>query len=135
MLTTVITMATSVWNWQDNYWLCYLKISSKNSMLRLVLLAGENIQYVYKNKACFEIRTICYKTFTLEQLHSLLQLKKIADTTIPKPRAAQFDIVRQMRQDQITNGLVNAISTVSVAIHLWQANYFLFQAVSLICMK
>lgn len=41
------------------------------------------------------------------------QLKKIADMTIPKPRAAQFDIVRQMRQDQITNGLVNAISTVS----------------------
>ena len=34
--------------------------------------------------------------------------------TIPKPRAAQFDIVRQMRQDQITNGLVNAISTVSL---------------------
>lgn len=39
------------------------------------------------------------------------ELKKIADMTIPKPRAAQFDIVRQMRQDQITNGLVNAIST------------------------
>ncbi|XP_048258371.1 DNA-directed RNA polymerase III subunit RPC2-like [Haliotis cracherodii] len=39
------------------------------------------------------------------------ELKKIADMTIPKPRAAQFDIVRHMRQDQITNGLVNAIST------------------------
>eukprot|EP00111_Clytia_hemisphaerica_P015648 TCONS_00046187-protein len=39
------------------------------------------------------------------------ELKKIADTTIPKPRAAQFDIVRHMRQDLITNGLVNAIST------------------------
>ena len=42
-----------------------------------------------------------------------LQLKKIADVTIPKPRAAQFDIVKHMRQDQITNGLVHAISSVS----------------------
>ncbi|XP_052245224.1 DNA-directed RNA polymerase III subunit RPC2-like [Dreissena polymorpha] len=39
------------------------------------------------------------------------ELKKIADVTIPKPRAAQFDIVKHMRQDQITNGLVQAIST------------------------
>jgi len=39
------------------------------------------------------------------------ELKKIADQTIPKPRAAQFDIVKHMRQDQITNGLVHAIST------------------------
>ena len=39
------------------------------------------------------------------------ELKKIADLTIPKQRAAQFDIVRHMRQDQITNGLVVAIST------------------------
>ena len=42
------------------------------------------------------------------------QLKKIADQTIPKPRAAQFDIVKHMRQDQITNGLVHALSSVSV---------------------
>ncbi|XP_052807521.1 DNA-directed RNA polymerase III subunit RPC2-like [Mya arenaria] len=39
------------------------------------------------------------------------ELKRIADITIPKPRAAQFDIVKHMRQDQITNGLVNSIST------------------------
>lgn len=38
-------------------------------------------------------------------------LKRIADMTIPKQRVAQFDIVKHMRQDQITNGLVNAIST------------------------
>lgn len=37
--------------------------------------------------------------------------------TIPKPRAAQFDIIKHMRQDQITNGLVNAISTVSKEEH------------------
>ncbi|KAK2158794.1 hypothetical protein LSH36_164g11051 [Paralvinella palmiformis] len=39
------------------------------------------------------------------------ELKKIADSTIPKPRAAQFDIVKHMRQDQITNGLIHAISS------------------------
>lgn len=39
------------------------------------------------------------------------ELKRIADHTIPRQRATQFDIVRHMRQDQITNGLVNAIST------------------------
>ena len=38
---------------------------------------------------------------------------KIADMTIPKPRATQFDIVKHMRQDQITDGLVHAISSVS----------------------
>lgn len=40
------------------------------------------------------------------------ELKKIADQIIPKQRAAQFDVVKHMRQDQITNGMVNAISTV-----------------------
>lgn len=40
-------------------------------------------------------------------------MKKIADQVIPKQRAAQFDVVKHMRQDQITNGMVNAISTVS----------------------
>lgn len=39
------------------------------------------------------------------------ELKRIADQTIPKQRATQFDIVRHMRQDQITNGLESAIST------------------------
>lgn len=39
------------------------------------------------------------------------ELKKIADQTIPKPRAAQFDIVKHMRQDQITNGVVHAITS------------------------
>ena len=39
------------------------------------------------------------------------ELKRIADQTIPKQRATQFDIVRHMRQDQITLGLIHAIST------------------------
>lgn len=39
------------------------------------------------------------------------ELQNIAEKTIPKQRAAQFDIVKHIRQDLITNGLVNAIST------------------------
>ena len=39
------------------------------------------------------------------------ELKRIADQTIPKPRAAVFDIVRHMRQDQISMGLSHAISS------------------------
>lgn len=46
------------------------------------------------------------------------ELKKIADQVIPKQRAAQFDVVKHMRQDQITNGMVNAISTVSIVFFL-----------------
>lgn len=41
-----------------------------------------------------------------------VKLQNIAEKTIPKQRAAQFDIVKHIRQDLITNGLVNAISTV-----------------------
>ncbi|XP_076662248.1 RNA polymerase III subunit RpIII128 [Halictus rubicundus] len=39
------------------------------------------------------------------------ELKQIADKNIPKIKAAQFDIVKHMRQDQITNGLAFAISS------------------------
>ncbi|XP_064393008.1 DNA-directed RNA polymerase III subunit RPC2-like [Halichondria panicea] len=39
------------------------------------------------------------------------ELQRIADQIIPKQRTQVFDIVRHMRQDQITNGLANAIST------------------------
>ena len=39
----------------------------------------------------------------------------IADKNIPKLKASVFDVVTHMRQDQITNGLENAISTVSTS--------------------
>ncbi|XP_015178879.1 PREDICTED: DNA-directed RNA polymerase III subunit RPC2 isoform X2 [Polistes dominula] len=39
------------------------------------------------------------------------ELKQIADKNIPKVKAAQFDIVKHMRQDQITNGLAFAIAS------------------------
>lgn len=59
----------------------------------------------YSSSACNCDVAVSFLTF--------LQLKMIADKNIPKIKAAQFDIVKHMRQDQITNGLVHAISTVS----------------------
>lgn len=44
------------------------------------------------------------------------ELKLIADKIIPKMKAAQFDIVKHMRPDLITNGLFSAISSVSINI-------------------
>lgn len=43
---------------------------------------------------------------------SPIQLKLIADKNIPRVKAAVFDVVTHMRQDQLTNGLEAAISTV-----------------------
>ncbi|XP_014210449.1 DNA-directed RNA polymerase III subunit RPC2 [Copidosoma floridanum] len=40
-----------------------------------------------------------------------MELKAIADKNIPKIKAAQFDIVKHMRHDLITNGLACAISS------------------------
>jgi len=50
----------------------------------------------------------------------------IADKNIPKIKAAQFDIVKHMRQDQITNGLVHAISTVSWLKTVCKTHYSFF---------
>lgn len=43
-------------------------------------------------------------------------LKAIAEKTIPKIRATQFDVVKYMRSDLITNCLVFAISTVRIIL-------------------
>jgi DNA-directed RNA polymerase III subunit RPC2 len=39
------------------------------------------------------------------------ELKRIADSHLPKNMAAPLDIVKHMRQDLVTNGLTNALST------------------------
>ena len=101
-----------------------------------------------KIKLC--CRSVGGPTVIYTSLKLFFQLKKIADQTIPKPRAAQvfitlvhkflifdpfwlslkykvgkkllfcfvfqFDIVKHMRQDQITNGLVHAITSVRFPI-------------------
>lgn len=60
------------------------------------------------------VATIREKVLHWQLLIWLFQLKAIADKNIPKIKAAQFDIVKHMRQDLITNALVYAISTVSL---------------------
>lgn len=42
------------------------------------------------------------------------ELKAVAEKTIPKIRATQFDVVKYMRSDLITNCLIFAISTVGL---------------------
>lgn len=39
------------------------------------------------------------------------ELRIIADKNIPKIKTAQFDVIKHMRQDIVTNGLVSAIAT------------------------
>jgi DNA-directed RNA polymerase III subunit RPC2 len=39
------------------------------------------------------------------------ELQSVADEIIPKIRTGKFDIIKRMRQDLITNGLINAIAT------------------------
>lgn len=46
------------------------------------------------------------------------ELKQIADKNIPKIKAAQFDVIKHIRTDHITNGLENAIATV-IFLLLW----------------
>lgn len=66
------------------------------------------------------------KTFSSQLFFTLVsnipicwfQLKTIADKIIPKIKAAQFDVVKHMRQDLITNQLTLAILTVSIFFEL-----------------
>ncbi|XP_070188724.1 DNA-directed RNA polymerase III subunit RPC2-like [Littorina saxatilis] len=97
-------------------WNFKIKATYMALMIRRIILAmnkkiGEDDSDYYGNKRLELAGQLLSLLF--EDLFKKFnaELKKIADMTIPKPRAAQFDIVRQMRQDQITNGLVNAIST------------------------
>ncbi|GFG30397.1 hypothetical protein Cfor_05850 [Coptotermes formosanus] len=77
------------------------------------LLATVILAHVPVENFNFKIKA----TYTALMVRRVIQaqgdtkLKMIADKNIPKIKAAQFDIVKHMRQDQITNGLVHAIST------------------------
>lgn len=85
-------------------------------MLRRVIEAQENPKLVddrdyYGNKRLELAGSLLSLLFEdlFKRFNS--ELKMIADKNIPKIKAAQFDILKHMRQDQITNGLVIAIST------------------------
>lgn len=82
---------------------------------QLISLLFEDLFKKFNAEVGFYSFPFCHQPIVCFFMFLLLftQLKRIADITIPKPRAAQFDIVKHMRQDQITNGLVTAISSVS----------------------
>ena len=55
------------------------------------------------------------------------ELKMIADKNIPKVKAAQFDIVKHIRQDMITVGLDTAISSgIYNLLFILKNSYFVF---------
>ncbi len=105
--------------------LAHIPVVSYNFRMKSVYLALMVRRVIEAQKDSFQVDDRDYygnKRLELAgQLLSLLfedlfkkfnaELKRIADQTIVRQRATQFDIVRHMRQDQITNGLKNAIST------------------------
>ena len=85
-------------------------------MVRRLMLAIDNSEYIddrdyYGNKRLELAGSLIGLLFEdlLKRFNSELRL--IADKNIPKIKAAQFDITRHMRQDLITNGLINCIAT------------------------
>ncbi|RWS29282.1 DNA-directed RNA polymerase III subunit RPC2-like protein [Leptotrombidium deliense] len=85
-------------------------------MVKRLVLAVSNEAYIddrdyYGNKRLELAGSLIALLFEdlLKRFNSELRL--IADKNIPKIKAAQFDITKHMRQDLITNGLVNAIAT------------------------
>ncbi|RWS09464.1 DNA-directed RNA polymerase III subunit RPC2-like protein [Dinothrombium tinctorium] len=85
-------------------------------MVKRLILAISNPDYIddrdyYGNKRLELAGSLIGLLFEdlLKRFNSELRL--IADKNIPKIKAAQFDITKHMRQDLITNGLINAIAT------------------------
>ncbi|KAI1301803.1 DNA-directed RNA polymerase III subunit RPC2 [Halotydeus destructor] len=93
-----------------------LKAVFLSQMSRRLILSINNPEYIddrdyYGNKRLELAGSLIGILFEdlLKRFNS--ELKMIADKNIPKVKAAQFDIIKHMRQDLITSGLVNAIAT------------------------
>uniref|UniRef100_A0A915HX80 DNA-directed RNA polymerase subunit beta n=1 Tax=Romanomermis culicivorax TaxID=13658 RepID=A0A915HX80_ROMCU len=111
ILATTIIAHVPVINWNMKLKAMYLSLMVRRLMLvhlgdctvddpdfygnKRIELAGSLLALLFED---------LFKRFNME-------LKITADKTIPKQRAAQFDVVKYMRQDMITNGLTNAIAT------------------------
>ncbi|KAL1131980.1 hypothetical protein AAG570_011591, partial [Ranatra chinensis] len=85
-------------------------------MVRRVIQAQENPDMIddkdyYGNKRLELAGSLLSLMFEDAFKRFNAELKMIADKNIPKIKAAQFDIVKHMRQDLISNALINAIST------------------------
>ncbi|ESO92257.1 hypothetical protein LOTGIDRAFT_233244 [Lottia gigantea] len=111
VLNTVILAHVPVEDWNFKLKAVYLALMIR----RVILTQGDKVSIddrdYYGNKRlelAGQLLSLLFEDL-FKKFNS--ELKKIADQTIPKPRAAQFDILKHMRQDQITNGLVFAISS------------------------
>ncbi|XP_067951989.1 DNA-directed RNA polymerase III subunit RPC2-like isoform X2 [Watersipora subatra] len=122
VLQATILAHVPVDNWNFQKKACYVAL-----MLRRVILArNEDVDIDDRDYVGNKRLELAGQLLSLlfEDLFKKFnaELKKIADQTIPKPRAAQFDIVKHMRQDQITNGLVVAISSGNWTIKRFKMN-------------
>lgn len=85
-------------------------------MIRRLIKAIDNPEYIddrdyYGNKRLELAGSLLSLLFEdlLKRFNN--ELRIIADKNIPKIKTAQFDVVKHMRQDIITNGLTSAIAT------------------------
>lgn len=93
-----------------------LKAIYIGQMVRRLILAVDRPEFIddrdyYGNKRLELAGSLVGLLFEdlLKRFNS--ELRQIADKNIPKIKAAQFDISKHMRQDLITNGLINCIAT------------------------
>ena len=101
-------------------------------MIRRVIQAEKDPSSVddrdyYGNKRCELAGSLISLLFEDLFKRMNFELKAIADKNIPKVKAAQFDAIKHIRTDHITQGLENAIATVILCVAL-----FLFVFVNLL---
>ena len=111
LLNTTVVAHIPVVN--NNY---RLKVLYLCQMVRRLIKAIDNPEYIddrdyYGNKRLELAGSLLSLLF--EDLFKRFnnELRIIADKNIPKIKTAQFDVVKHMRQDIITNGLTSAIAT------------------------
>ncbi|CAB0019412.1 unnamed protein product [Nesidiocoris tenuis] len=111
LLTTVILAHVPVENFNFKQKAVYTAF-----MVRRIILAQNDPKLVddkdyYGNKRLELAGSLLSLMFEDAFKRFNSELKMIADKNIPKIKAAQFDIVKHMRQDLITNALTHALST------------------------
>ncbi|CAH1388640.1 unnamed protein product [Nezara viridula] len=111
LLTSVILAHVPVENFNFKHKAVYTAL-----MVRRVIQAESQPEFIddkdyYGNKRLELAGSLLSLMFEDAFKRLNTELKMIADKNIPKIKAAQFDVVKHMRQDLITNALVHAIST------------------------
>lgn len=85
-------------------------------MVRRLILAVDNPEFIddrdfYGNKRLELAGSLIGLLFEDLLKRFNIELRGIAEKYIPKIKVAQFDVSKHMRQDLITNGLINCIAT------------------------